>query len=50
MGRTTELGTNFIENYLTKYVHRFDKILIAIWTGTCDLTYKCGRYYTFKSD
>lgn len=44
VGRTTEQGAKFIENNLTKYLHRFNKILIAIWTGTCDLTYKNGRY------
>lgn len=42
-GRTTKQAADIIAHNIGYYVHRFHKILLAVWTFTCDFTYKSGR-------
>lgn len=43
-GRTSEQTADFIENNLSHYVNIYGRILIAVFSGTCDLTNKCGNF------
>ena len=29
---------------------KYDKIAIYVWTGTCDLTEKCGKFVSLKTE
>ena len=43
-GRTSEQTADFIESNLDNFLSIHGKILIAIFSGTCDLTVKHGNY------
>lgn len=42
-GRTTSQAADVIAHNIEYYVHQYQKILLAVWTFSCDFTYKSGR-------
>lgn len=42
-GRTTRQAADIIAQNIDYYVHRFKKVVLAVWTFTCDFTYKSGQ-------
>ena len=43
-GRTTLQATCYILANIHSYLHDDGKILLIVWTGTCDLTGKTNRF------
>jgi hypothetical protein len=48
-GRTREL-VNQIEDRINKAVRRHGKIIIYLWTGTCDITEKINKFKHIRND
>ena len=47
-GATTSQLVDIIEERLPKAIKRHHSIIIYLWAGTCDLTYKEGRYIKLR--
>ncbi|CAC5404318.1 unnamed protein product [Mytilus coruscus] len=48
-GATTEVLVDLIKNRIEKSIKRHQHVIIYLWSGTCDLTKKEGRYIKLKS-
>ncbi|CAG2190723.1 unnamed protein product [Mytilus edulis] len=47
-GATTEVLVNLIKTRIAKAIKRHHHIIIYLWSGTCDLTTKEGKYIKLK--
>lgn len=43
-GQNTRVSINYIVENLEPFIRRYTKVSIFLWTGTCDLTKKTGRF------
>ena len=39
-GRTTNQAVSYVKQNIENFIHRYGRLLLVIWTGTCDLTRK----------
>lgn len=43
-GRSSKQAADYVLNNIRRYLRRYRNILIVVWTGTCDLSKKIGKY------